>query len=144
MFWMSHTVSLRTFFLLIKLLNAGHFYAGVFLYCGSGTFTWVRDLSTSSRHTFTHRGYWEHSSQRRPSPPAACSALCINWEALQRGACLHTVWKPGKTITACEPWQHSPQEVPERPRRSIFHSKVKSAWGTQLGFSWVKEKDFRD
>lgn len=71
--------------------------------------------------------------------PALCllSTACINWEAVQTGACLHTVWKPGKTIAACEPWQFSPEEVPGRSRRSIFsqQGEVFVEWKTDFSDS---------
>lgn len=80
--------------------------------------------TTASRYIQPLR-FLRLSSWRRPSPPCrSLSTVSINWEALQRYACLHTIWKPGKTIIAWEPKQYSVQEVPDNRWWFIFHIKV--------------------
>lgn len=91
-------------------------------------------------HRCTHWGYWDHSFWRRPNPPLLLAQHSVyklgsTSEVCSSAHCLKT-WNNHH----CEPKQYSPQEVPDKPWRSIFYVNVKSAsdWSTVLSFGCIK------
>lgn len=95
----------------------------------------------NSLQTFDRRGYWEHSSWRRPGRSAACSALCVYTGKHFTGSLVCTLFenlgKPSLPVNRCSTLL---RKCLRDPWKSIFHSKVKSIpeWSMVLSFRACK------